>query len=108
MIFGRKPKPKPQQTRLGILLVEYGADKEKVDAAAEIHYQLFGSFCLSTEACNDYQLKMALSKQATQRGDYKEATEFQHEAIETLHQRRIETIDAIATQIALLVDEIKR
>jgi hypothetical protein len=111
MSLWKSSKPKPHRTRLGILLVKYGAEQAKIDSASETFYvnqnKLFGEFCVASKACTRDQLNLSLSEQAAERGDYDEATKYIERNAVSSHMRILEHLGVMAAQIALLMSSQK-
>jgi hypothetical protein len=100
-----KPKAKSHRTRLGDLLVEYGANQNKIDAASETYYDRnrFGMYCIEQRVCTQEQLSLALSRQAAERGDYYEANRIVTTTIETIHKTVLEHLRQFRMQMASLI-----
>ena len=104
----RRRKGRRHLTRLGTLLIKHGADPMKIDAAGIAFYErqarLFGEFCVSTGAATRDQLHLALSEQAAERGDYREASRSALMALEELHVALIENLTMASKRIAKLAE----
>ena len=95
------------RTRLGDLLVKYGASPDKIDAAMGEYYGRVagrsGEFCLERGACTQDQLNRALAEQAVEREDFDEASRYTASMIEDTHKSILEHLDKAREQVASLV-----
>jgi hypothetical protein len=100
-------KPKMHRTRLGELLIEYGADPVKIDSAMADYYGRVpgrsGEHCLRVGACTPEQLNRALAKQAEQREDFGEASKYTASTIEDTHRSVLKHLDAARAQVKALI-----
>lgn len=107
----RSDSPRSHRTRLGELLVRYGAERTKIDTAGETFYaqqaRLFGEFCVSRGACTREQLEMALAEQAIERGDFDSAHQSVIEALERVNRKKFAHLETMAMQIDLLVSGLR-
>lgn len=105
MTIFKKKAPKVHRTRLGILLVKFGADQNAIDAAMLDYYSRgrCGEYCLSVGACTQEQLNKALAVQAAEREDYAEAIKFISSTIDVTHNKTMELLTKFRDQLDEMV-----